>query len=196
MVNGISMDFQQVHNHLPRRSVLGRGEVAGGHRHGTLDRVGRHRAHTSAISGDQARNQKTLIAEFTKLQETEHRDCLSTMSAMRYPWWIYKCSFWNNQDYNLITLYTCQNCGAVQWWKSNEDVQNLRIQLYVMSLDSVNLFALRIAFFVLQVWPVLAWAFVLGWYVSGGGWVGFCFKVTLIQAWTVQLCDTFIYQDN
>ena len=84
MVNGISLDFQQVLHHLPRRSVLGRGEVAG--RHGTLDRVGRHRAHTSAISGDQARNQKTLIAGFTKLQETEHRDGLSAMSVMEISW--------------------------------------------------------------------------------------------------------------
>ena len=79
-MNGISMDFQQVCHHFPCRCVLGRGEVAG--RHGTLDRVGRgHRAHCSAISGDQARNQKTLIAGLTELQETEHRDSLSSMSV-------------------------------------------------------------------------------------------------------------------
>ena len=79
-MNGIGMDFQQVCHHLPRGSVVGSREVAG--RHGTLDRVGRgHRAHCSAISGDQARNQKTLIAGLTELQETEHRDCLSSMSV-------------------------------------------------------------------------------------------------------------------
>ena len=79
-MDGVSVDLQQVRHHLPRRCVLGRGEVAGGH--GTLDRVGwGHRAHCSAISGDQARNQKTLIAGFTKLQETEHRDSLPSMSV-------------------------------------------------------------------------------------------------------------------